>query len=82
MESGPEWLDALQWPAMVVTLAGAWLVASKSRRRRLTGFWVFLLSNVLWVIWAVQARAWALLALQVGLACMNIRGERRNQQEG
>ena len=76
-----QWLDALQWPAMAVTLAGAWLVASKSRRRRLAGFWVFLASNVLWVIWAVQARAWALLALQIGLAFMNIRGERRNESE-
>jgi hypothetical protein len=76
-----QWLDALQWPAMAVTLAGAWLVASKSRRRRLAGFWVFLASNVLWVIWAIQARAWALLALQVGLAFMNIRGERRNASE-
>ena len=66
---------------MAVTLAGAWLVASKSRRRRLAGFWVFLASNVLWVIWAVQARAWALLALQIGLAFMNIRGERRNESE-
>ncbi len=66
---------------MAVTLMGAWLVASKSRRRRLAGFWVFLGSNVLWVIWAVQARAWALLALQIGLAFMNIRGERRNARE-
>jgi hypothetical protein len=80
MESA-QWLDALQWPAMAVTLMGAWLVASKSRRRRLAGFWVFLGSNVLWVIWAVQARAWALLALQIGLAFMNIRGERRNARE-
>jgi hypothetical protein len=81
MDSTAAWLDALQWPAMLVTLAGAWLVASKSRRRRLAGFWVFLASNVLWVIWAVQARAWALLALQIGLAFMNIRGERRNERD-
>jgi hypothetical protein len=81
MDSTSAWLDALQWPAMLVTLAGAWLVASKSRRRRLAGFWVFLASNVLWVIWAIQARAWALLALQVGLAFMNIRGERRNERD-
>jgi hypothetical protein len=63
---------------MAVTLIAAWLVGSRSRRRRHVGFWVFLGSNVLWVIWALQARAWALLALQVGLAFMNIRGERRN----
>ena len=73
------WLDALQWPAMAVTLTAAWLVASKSQGRRRAGFWLFLASNALWVAWAVHASAWALLALQVGLALMNIRGERRNQ---
>ena len=38
----------LQWPAMVVTIVAAWLVASQSRRKRTIGFWVFLASNVLW----------------------------------
>jgi len=81
MTDASGWLDALQWPAMAVTLVASWLVASKSRQRRHAGFWVFLLSNVLWVTWAFSARAWALLALQIGLAAMNIRGERRNQSE-
>lgn len=72
-------LDLLQWPAMVVTLAAAWFVASADRRRRKIGFWIFLASNVLWVAWGIQARAYALVALQVGLAIMNIRGERRNE---
>jgi hypothetical protein len=79
MSSSFDWLDALQWPAMAVTLVAAWLVASKSRERRQAGFWTFLVSNVLWVVWAIHTRAWALLALQVGLAFMNIRGERRNE---
>jgi hypothetical protein len=79
MSSSFDWLDALQWPAMAVTLIAAWLVASKSRERRRAGFWTFLMSNVLWVVWAIHARAWALIALQVGLAFMNIRGERRNE---
>jgi hypothetical protein len=80
MGSASQWLDALQWPAMLVTLAGAWLVASRSQQRRHFGFWVFLLSNALWIVWAIPAKAWALLALQVGLAFMNIRGERRNER--
>ena len=74
-----DWLDALQWPAMAVTLAAAWLVASKSKTRRWAGFWVFLASNALWIGWAIHTRAWALLVLQVGLAAMNIRGEKRNE---
>lgn len=67
-------LNAVQWPAMAVTIAASWLVASKSESRRNIGFWVFLVSNVLWVVWGLHAGATALIALQVGLAAMNIRG--------
>jgi hypothetical protein len=74
-------LDALQWPAMVVTVTAAWFVGSRAPERRRKGFWLFLLSNLLWVIWAIHDRAYALLLLQVCLAAMNVRGERRNQQE-
>jgi hypothetical protein len=74
-------LDLIQWPAMAVTLIAAWLVASRSRSRRQTGFWFFLASNVLWIAWAIPTQAWALLVLQIGLAITNIRGELRNQPE-
>lgn len=72
------WIDLLQWPAMVVTVAAAWLVASKAEQRRKIGFWIFLLSNVLWVIWGLSTSAYALVALQIALAAMNIRGAKRN----
>jgi hypothetical protein len=72
------WADLLQWPAMVVTLTASWLVASRSEARRHWGFWTYMLSNLLWVAWGVHTRAWALIALQVGLAVMNIRGARKN----
>jgi hypothetical protein len=71
-------LDLIQWPAMLVTVIAAWFVASRSRARRKSGFWLFLASNVLWIIWGVQAHAYALISLQVCLAFMNIRGERQN----
>lgn len=67
-------LDLLQWPAFVASVAAAWLVASNSKGRRNAGFWVFLGSNVLWVIWGVHTQAFALIALQVCLAALNIRG--------
>lgn len=67
-------LSLLQWPAMVVTVAAAWLVSCNSARRRCFGFWLFLLSNVLWTIWGMYASAYALIVLQVCLAAMNIRG--------
>lgn len=74
-----EWLDLIQWPAMVVTVCASWCVASKSQHRRRIGFWLFLLSNVLWMAWSVPAHAYALLVLQVCLAMTNIRGQRRNR---
>lgn len=73
-------LDLLQWPAMVLTVTAAWLVASRSARRRSIGFWCFLASNVAWVIWGLHARAYALVVLQVALAAMNIRGVRANDR--
>ena len=67
-------MDALQWPAMLVTVAAAWFVASSNEQRRNIGFWVFLASNVLWVVWGWSTQAWALVVLQLALAAMNIRG--------
>jgi hypothetical protein len=75
------WIDALQWPAMVVTVLAAWLVASQSRRRRTAGFWLFLLSNALWIAWGWHDGAHALIALQVALAALNIRGAWKNDPQ-
>ena len=67
-------LDLVQWPAMVATIIASWLVASSSKGKRLTGFWIFLLSNALWVAWGLHSAAYALITLQVCLAGLNIRG--------
>ena len=74
-----DWINLLQWPAMVVTVTAAWLVASQRKSKRNWGFWVFLLSNVLWIGWGLYDRAYALILLQVSLALMNIRGAVKNQ---
>ena len=74
-------LDLLQWPAMAVTIAAAWLVASASKRKRTVGFWVFLASNVLWTVWGWHEGAYALIVLQAFLAAMNIRGVYKNDPE-
>jgi hypothetical protein len=74
-----DYLDLLQWPAMVVTVAAAYLVASRSARKRSFGFWCFLASNVLWVVWGFHDRAWALVGLQFCLAALNIRGVYKNE---
>jgi hypothetical protein len=69
-----DWLDHLQWPAMAVSLLAAWLIGSSRENRRNIGFWCFLLSNALWIAWGWHDEAYALIALQIGLAIMNIRG--------
>lgn len=46
-----DWIEMLQWPAMLVTVLASWLVASRDDARRHAAFWVFLLSNLLWVVW-------------------------------
>ncbi|HYC47469.1 MAG TPA: hypothetical protein VED01_18500 [Burkholderiales bacterium] len=76
-----DWIDFLQWPAMVVTVAAAWLVAARSRRKRSVGFWVFLASNVLWTVWGWHTGAYALIVLQAALAAMNIRGVYKNDPD-
>ena len=73
------WLDALQWPAMIITVVAAWLVASQRKFKRNWGFWMFLLSNVLWIVWGLHDGAYALIVLQVGLAFLNIRGAIKNR---
>ena len=74
-----DYLDLLQWPATVVTVAAAWLVASRSPHKRAVGFWCFLASNVLWVAWGIHDHAWALVGLQFCLATLNIRGVYKNE---
>lgn len=69
-----DWVDLLQWPAFAASLIAAWLVGSETKRYRFIGFWVFLASNALWIAWGWPDGAWALVALQVCLAAMNIRG--------
>lgn len=74
-------IDLLQWPAMAVTLAAAFLVGARHARRRIFGFYTFIASNILWIVWGVHDEAWALIALQVGLLAMNVRAIFRNHKE-
>ena len=73
-----DFLNALQWPAMVMTLLSAWLVASQSQRKRSWGFWLFISSNLLWVVWGWHDGAIALIALQIGLFALYLRGAMKN----
>ena len=75
-----EFLNALQWPAMAITLLSAWLVASQSESKRKVGFWFFLASNVLWIAWGWHDGAFALIVLQIGLFALNVRGAAKNTE--
>ena len=74
-------INTLQWPAMSVTVVAAWMVASQKKFKRNWGFWLFLLSNVLWIIWGLRDRAYALVVLQLCLAFLNIRGTVKNSSQ-
>lgn len=72
-------IDWLQWPAMVVTVVAAWMVGSQRKFKRNWGFWLFLASNVLWIVWGWVDHAYALIVLQLSLAFLNIRGVLKNR---
>jgi hypothetical protein len=74
-------IDFLQWPAMAVTLCAAFLVGARHARRRVFGFYTFILSNLLWIVWGLHDEAWALITLQLGLLAMNVRAIFRNHKE-
>jgi hypothetical protein len=76
-----ELVDLLQWPAMALTLAASWCVASSKSERRNLGFWLFIASNILWAAWGIHARAYALVLLQIGLAALNVRGMRKTEDQ-
>jgi hypothetical protein len=67
-------IDLLQWPAMLASLVAAWLTASPEQHKRNLGFWAYLISNVLWIVWGWHDGSYAVALLQIGLAALNIRG--------
>jgi hypothetical protein len=74
-----ELIDALQWPAMAVTLYASYLIGSKRPKRRIFGFVMFIASNLLWIAWGWHDGAWALITLQVALMCTNVRNIIKNE---
>ena len=74
-------IGGLQWPAMLVTVIAAWMIASQKKFKRNWGFWLFLASNVLWIVWGLSDGAYALVILQLCLAFLNIRGAVKNRPE-
>ena len=66
--------EHLQWPAMATSLMASLLMTSSESKRRNIAFWLFLVSNVAWIGWGIYVKAWALIAMQVGLIAINTVG--------
>ncbi len=47
-------MDWLQYPASVLGILGAWLVARKNR----WGFMAWIIGNILWIIFGVAKNQW------------------------
>lgn len=80
MENIDNWLDLMQWPALIVTVIAAWMVAENKKSHREIGFWFFMASNILWVAWGIYTHAYALILLQFFLAFSNFRGMMKNRE--
>ena len=73
-----DYIDLVQWPAMMVTVIAAWFMGSQQPRRRMLAFWGFISSNALWVMWGLYAGAYGLIVLECVLLGMNARGFKKN----
>lgn len=67
-------IHVLQWPAMAISLLGAWWLGDTERAHCHLGFAVLLVSNALWIVWATTDHAWALLTMQAAFVFLNGRG--------
>lgn len=76
-----DWLDWMEWPAMAITLLAAWLIASKDPHKRVLAFVLLIIGNLLWIGWGWRDTAWALIALNIGLMGLNIRGILKNETD-
>ena len=56
-------MDALMWLAVVLSVGGGFFVASERPARRQLGFYVWTLSNSMWIYDAVTHKNWPLLAM-------------------
>lgn len=66
---------------MAITLVAAWWMGSKQASKRVVAFAMLIVGNLMWMAWGWGESAWALIALNLGLLAMNIRGIIKNEDE-
>ena len=65
---------------MAISLAAAYLLASQKPEKRIIAFWLLIVGNVMWIAWGWGESAFALIALNVGLMALNVRGIFKNEE--
>jgi len=70
----------LEWPAMAFSLASAYWMGSKDAHKRIIAFCMLIVGNLMWIAWGWGEDARALIALNVGLLALNIRGIIKNEK--
>lgn len=71
----------LEWPAMAISLAAAWWMGSRKPGKRIVAFGMLIVGNLMWLAWGWGEDARALIALNVGLLALNVRGIIKNEQQ-
>ena len=74
-----EFAAKLEWPAMAISLAAAWWMGSRKAQKRVVAFVMLIVGNLMWIAWGWGVQAWALIALNVGLMALNVRGIVKNE---
>ena len=64
---------------MGISLAAAWWLGSKNPKKRIWAFGLLILGNLMWIGWGWGESAYALIALNLGLMALNVRGIRKNE---
>jgi len=76
-----DFLALLEWPAMAISLAAAWWMGSRKPGKRIAAFCMLIVGNLMWIGWGWGEDARALIALNLGLLAMNVRGILKNEDE-
>jgi hypothetical protein len=74
-----DFLALLEWPAMAISLAAAWWMGSRKPGKRIAAFCMLIVGNLLWIGWGWGEDARALIALNLGLLALNVRGILKNE---
>lgn len=56
-------LLAMQWPGLVLGLAGGWLVGYDSREARFWGFTCWVISDLFWILYGLP-QGWSAIGFQ------------------